>query len=122
MSAVITTADLNTELLRVANELREANQRLEAAGHEYAAAEYRYRVGKAQAFQTVRESQVKLLAKEAEALADSINAPAQRDRNLAECNKVAATEAVRSLRSMLSALQSVAASARSESELAGRDF
>ena len=122
MSAPITTADLNAELLKVAGELRAANERLEKAAYETASAEWAYRKAKAEAFAKVRQSEVKLLAPEKEALADSIAADARMDRDLAEAGKVAALEAVRSLRSMLSALQSVAASARSEADLAGRDY
>jgi hypothetical protein len=119
---LITSQDLNKELIRVSSELRAANDRLSLAGRDWAQAEYDYRLAKAKAYAQVRESNVKLIAPEKEALADSFAAEAQRVRNIADSERNAAGLAVRSLIGQLSALQSIAASVRSEMDLAGRDY
>lgn len=77
-------------------------------------AEHDYRHAKAEAWQIVGEG----LADEKRARVDAMTAELRMARDIAEGERQAALEAIRSRRSQLSALQSILAATRSEIELA----
>jgi multidrug resistance efflux pump len=80
---------------------------------ELAQAEHDYRLARALAWHQTQGT-----AKEREDQVNSITAPDRLKRDLAEGQRVAALEALRSRRSQLSALQSLANAERAEAEFA----
>jgi hypothetical protein len=87
---------------------------LRDAGVEYAEAEHAYRSAKAIAYLETESGTVA----EREAHVYAIMGDLRRARDLADGQKVAALEAVRSRRAQLSALQTLIAAHRAEAELA----
>lgn len=89
---------------------------LRNSADELAAAENAYRLAKAKAWVMVQADDA--LAKHKEAHVDGITADLRMARDIAEGQRQAALEALRSRRIQLSALQSVLAATRSEMEMA----
>jgi hypothetical protein len=87
---------------------------LRDAGIEYAEAEHAYRSAKAIAYLETEQGTVA----EREAHTYAIMGDLRRARDLADGQKVAALEAVRSRRAQLSAIQTLIAAHRAEAELA----
>jgi len=111
---VTTTAEMNKELLRLIRLLDKGVQALTDAGREYAEAVDDYRRAKATAYLSLDEGTVA----GRQAKVDDRCGVERRRKLLAEGMRQAALEAVRSRRSQLSAMQSVAAAFRAEMEFA----
>lgn len=115
---MITPTDLSDELTRLCRALDDAHADLVKRSSDWARAESEYRISKAQAFQQVRQYETKPTVPEREAMVDQLIDKQKYQRDLTESAKVNALELVRSLRSQLSAIQSISAAVRSEMELA----
>lgn len=115
MSDLITPQQLVQELLRMSKLLDQAHDELVARSHEWAKAEDCYRLAKANAFLASSGTVGERTARQDKATSDERHAA-----HLAEALKVAALEAVRSRRTQISAIQSVAAAVRSDLEMSGR--
>jgi hypothetical protein len=107
-------ATLTAEAWRLSQLLDRGVAALTAAGVAFAEAEHAYRSAKAMAYLETESGTVA----EREAHVYALVGELARDRDLADGQKVAALEAVRSRRAQLSAIQSVLAAYRAESELA----
>jgi hypothetical protein len=105
---------LTAEAWRLSGLLDKGVAALRQAGVDYAEAEHAYRSAKAMAYLETESGTVA----EREAHVYALVGELARIRDLADGQKVAALEAVRSRRAQLSAIQSVLAAYRAESELA----
>jgi hypothetical protein len=105
---------LTAEAWRLSQLLDKGIVALRDAGIAYAEAEHEYRSQNAMAYLETESGTVA----EREAHVYALVGDFRRLRDLADGQKIAALEAVRSRRAQLSALQSVLAAFRSESELA----
>ena len=105
---------LTAEAWRLSQLLDKGVAALRDAGVAYAEAEHQYRSAKAMAYLETESGTVA----EREAHVYAIMGEHRRRRDLADGQKVAALEAVRSRRAQLSALQTVIAAHRAEVELA----
>ncbi len=116
---IITGGELNNRLFRLSDDLREASDELRAAALDMAKKEHRYRSAKATAYLTVKAApdNAKATVATLEAMVDKACADEREAAYIARALEKAASENVRSLRAMLSALQSVAAAVRAEIEL-----
>lgn len=106
--------DLTTEMVRYSHLLDEALGFLKVKVKEYAEAEQEYRKAKAQAWVQAPEGTVP----EREAYVQGHTSDLRFKRDLADGMRQAGLEAVRSRRSQLSALQTLANAHRAEAELA----
>lgn len=113
-----TPEELTDEMLRLSRQLDKNQENLVKWAVEWATYERDYRKGKAIAFAAVRQE--KLVAADREAQVEAATADLRHLRDHAEVMKSSSTEAVRNLRSQLSALQSIGAATRAEMSLAGR--
>lgn len=107
-------ATLTAEAWRLSQLLDKGVTALREAAVAYAEAEHEYRERKAMAYLETESGTVA----EREAHVYAVVGDFRRRRDLADGARLAALEAVRSRRAQLSALQSVLAAHRSESELA----
>jgi hypothetical protein len=107
-------ATLTAEAWRLSGLLDKGIAALRDAAVAYAEAEHEYRERKAMAYLETEQGTVA----EREAHVYAMVGDFRRVRDLADGQRLAALEAVRSRRSQLSALQSIIAAHRSESELA----
>ena len=105
---------LTAEAWRLSQLLDKGVAALRDAGVAYAEAEHQYRSAKAMAYLETESGTVA----EREAHVYAIMGEHRRTRDLADGQKVAALEAVRSRRAQLSALQTLIAAHRAEVELA----
>ena len=105
---------LTAEAWRLSQLLDKGVAALRDAGVAYAEAEHEYRSAKAMAYLETESGTVA----EREAHTYAIMGEHRHRRDLADAQRLAALEAVRSRRSQLSALQSIIAAHRAESELA----
>jgi hypothetical protein len=105
---------LTAEAWRLSQLLDKGIVALREAGVAFADAEHQYRAASAMAYLETESGTVA----EREAHVYALVGEHRRTRDLADGQRVAALEAVRSRRSQLSALQSVIAAHRAESELA----
>ena len=105
---------LTAEAWRLSQLLDKGLAALREAGVAYAEAEHQYRSAKAMAYLETESGTVA----EREAHVYAIMGEHRRTRDLADGQKVAALEAVRSRRAQLSALQTLIAAHRAEVELA----
>ena len=105
---------LTAEAWRLSQLLDKGVVALREAGVAYAEAEHQYRSAKAMAYLETESGTVA----EREAHVYAIMGEHRRTRDLADGQKVAALEAVRSRRAQLSALQTLIAAHRAEVELA----
>ena len=105
---------LTAEAWRLSQLLDKGLAALREAGVAYAEAEHQYRSAKAMAYLETESGTVA----EREANVYAIMGEHRRTRDLADGQKVAALEAVRSRRAQLSALQTLIAAHRAEVELA----
>jgi hypothetical protein len=105
---------LTAEAWRLSQLLDKGISALRDAGVAYAEAEHEYRQRNAMAYLDTESGTVA----EREAHVYALVGDCRRLRDLADAQRVAALEAVRSRRSQLSALQSIIAAHRAESELA----
>ena len=105
---------LTAEAWRLSGLLDKGIAALRDAGVAYAEAEHAYREAKAMAYLETESGTVA----EREAHVYAIMGGLRRHRDLADGQKVAALEAVRSRRAQLSALQTLIAAHRAEAELA----
>ena len=108
----MTIGELVREANRLSAKIDAGVQALNAAAARAAHAEHDYRLHKAKAWMTCREGTVP----ERQAQVDGECADLRLARDLAEGERVAALEALRSRRSQLSAVQSIAAAYRAEAE------
>lgn len=115
MGDVITIHDLSVEMVRLSKRLDEDHEALVAASADWARKENRYRLAKASAYLAASGT-----VDERKSHVDKATDLERFECHLAEGQKVAALERVRSTRAQLSALQSVASAVRSEQEMAGR--
>lgn len=119
-TALITGSELNSRLFTLIDELTEANKEQRQAAINYAKAEHRYRQARATSYFTVKnlpENQKATVAT-LEALVDKSCSEEQQAAYMARAMEKASDELVKSLRAQLSALQSVAATVRAETDLA----
>ena len=107
-------ATLTAEAWRLSQLLDKGLAALREAAVAYAEAEHEYRERKAMAYLETESGTVA----EREAHVYALVGDFRRRRDLADGQRLAALEAVRSRRAQLSALQSILAAHRSESELA----
>jgi hypothetical protein len=105
---------LTAEAWRLSQLLDKGITALRDAGIAFAEAEHQYRAESAMAYLETESGTVA----EREAHVYALVGEHRRTRDLADGQRVAALEAVRSRRSQLSALQSIIAAHRAESELA----
>jgi hypothetical protein len=105
---------LTAEAWRLSGLIDKGVTALREAGVAYAEAEHAYRSAKAMAYLETESGTVA----EREAHVYALVGELARDRDLADGQKMAALEGVRSRRAQLSAIQSVLAAYRAESELA----
>lgn len=105
--------ELTQEMLRLSRILDRGVQVLAQAGKDVAVAEHDYRKAIADSWVRAPEGTVP----EREAWVKGQCAPLRLERDLAEAERVAALEAVRSRRTQLSALQTVSNAFRAEAEL-----
>lgn len=105
-----TSVELNPMLVNAAHALDDAVRDLQRFTREYAEAERDYRLRKSQAFLQAQGATIA----EREARMEPAVADLRFRRDLAEGLKVASLEAVRSCRSQLSAIQTLASLAREE--------
>lgn len=110
--------DLNRELLRLSGRLEKATTQLRRDSLKFAGAEHAYRRSKAQAYLTAKTSAEKATIPQLEALVDKSCEMERAKAYVARAMKESSLELVKSLRAQLSALQSIAATVRSEAELA----
>ena len=108
-------AEVISEARRLSALIDRGVEALRNSAEELAAAENAYRHGKAQAWVTVQADDA--LAKHKEAHVDAMTADLRMARDIAEGQRQAALEALRSRRTQLSALQSVLAATKSEMEM-----
>lgn len=101
------------EMQRLSTLLDKGVGALNKAGKDLAVAEHQYRLEVAKAWAKAPQGTVP----EREAWVKSETADSRLERDLAEAERVAATEAVRSRRTQLSALQTVANATRAEIDL-----
>jgi len=106
--------ELVVEARRISGLIDSGVRALRESAQAVADAEHAYRRAKAEAWIVCRGD----LAKEREAQVDGATADLRRTRDLAEAERQAALEALRSRRVQLSAIQSILAATRSEMELA----
>lgn len=111
-----TTAELNTEMIRISRLLDDKLEDLVKLSHRAAETERDYRKAKAQAFATFRRQ--KLVSPDLVAQVDGEIADLRYDRDLADSLKSACRDAVLSLKAQLSALQTIASGVKAEAELA----
>lgn len=109
----VTPNELNQELLRLSRRLDAAHADLVKAVREYAEREHAYRLARSSAFLTAEGT-----IADKESKVDQSCGDLRKERDIAEGMKVSALELVRSLRSQLSALQTVSSSVKAEAELA----
>lgn len=114
---VITSELLVTELYRFCGLLEAANDELRAKAIDHAKAEHAYKRAKAIAYLAASGT-----VNERTAYVDKACDMEREKAYMARAEKDAALELVRSYRQQLSAMQSIAASARSEMELAGTPY
>jgi hypothetical protein len=107
-------ATLTAEAMRLSGLLDKGIIALRDAGVAFAESEHRYRAASAMAYLETESGTVA----EREAHVYALVGEHRRDRDLADGQRVAALEAVRSRRAQLSAVQSILAAHRAESELA----
>jgi hypothetical protein len=117
---MIVSDDLNEELRRLSRKLETANDQFRSDGHEWARAEDAYKGAKATKRLASKADNPKATIPELDALVDIGCARERTQAYIARANREASHELVRSLRSQLSALQSIAASVRSEIEMAAQ--
>lgn len=108
----MTLTELITEANRLSGKIDEGVRHLSRAAGNAADAERTYRLRKAQAWLTVQAGTVP----ERQAQVDAVCADERHARDIAEGERLAALEALRSRRGQLSALQSIAAAFRAEAE------
>ena len=108
----MTLAELIAEATRLSHKIDEGVRHLSRAAGNAADAERVYRLEKAKAWLTVEAGTVP----ERQAQVDAAVADERHARDIAEGNRLAALEALRSRRAQLSALQSIAAAYRAEAE------
>lgn len=113
---VITPKDLVAELLKLSRALDSAHADLVEAGRQHAEAEALYRKTKATAFLRAAGKTVA----DREAQTDLQCGEERLQRDLARARENAAQELLRSIRTSISCLQSVANATKSEAEMAGR--
>lgn len=118
-TAIITGSDLNKKLFILSDTLTTAQQELKEAAIEWAKSENAYRQAKAIAYLTIKSSpeQHKATVATLEAMVDKTCADERQKAYIARAMKEAMLENVRSVRAQINALQSIAASVRSEMEL-----
>ncbi len=104
--------DIYAEMLRLSQALEMAVNELRTAGHVYAATENRYRFAKSAAYLASSGT-----VAERTAHVDKACTAEHLASHEAEAENVACHESVRSIRSQLSALQSIAAASRAELEM-----
>ena len=109
---MIVLAELAAEVRRLSERIDAGVQALHAAAHQSAHAEHAYRLEKARQWLQVRDGTVP----ERQAQVDGECADLRLRRDLAEGERMAALEALRSRRTQLSAVQSIAAAHRAEAE------
>lgn len=107
-------SDMITEARRLSSLIDRGVDALRSSAAELAQAENEYRKARAAAWVAAEGS----LAREIEANVDALTADLRMGRDLAEGQRQAALEALRSRRTQLSALQSILSASRSEMELA----
>lgn len=112
--------DLNDELLRLSQKLSQAQDELKTQAINWASSEHRYKRAKALAYLGAKTATEKKTVAEIEAIVDRDCEVEREAAYIARALKESGLENVRSLRAQLSALQSVAASVRSEAELYGK--
>lgn len=119
---LLTGDDLHSQLLELTNKLTHAQNELKTASLDWASAENAYRQAKAISYLTIKSlpDNVKATVATLEAMVDKSVQEERQRAYIARSLKEAALENVRSIRAQLSALQSIAASVRSELELAGK--
>lgn len=105
--------ELTKEMLRLSTLLDKGVNVLSKAGRDLATAENAYRQAIARAWLEAPKGTVP----EREAWVNGETADLRMERDLAEAERVAATEAVRSRRTQLSALQTLVNAMRSEQEM-----
>jgi hypothetical protein len=105
--------ELTREMLRLSDLLSKGVSALAKAGMDLANAEHEYRMGVAVAWSKAPQGTVP----EREAWVAGETAGLRKARDLAEGNRVAATEAVRSRRTQLSALQTLVNALKSEQDM-----
>lgn len=103
---------LNHQLLDAAAELRASMADLEQRSRDYAKTERTYRLARSTAYLAAHGGTVA----EREAHADQATADLRYERDMAEGLKVSALEAVRSNRTILSAIQTLAGLYKAEAE------
>lgn len=110
--------DLNNELCRLSSALETANTQLREHSHAWALAESNYKGKKATERLQAKADNPKATIPELDAMVDLKCSQERQSAYICRALKEADIEYVRSLRAQLSALQSVAASVRSEMEMA----
>ena len=125
MSAeLVTSIDLNEAMIATSRSLDEAHDDLNLRARQWAEAEREYRKSIPGEWLRVRSEAdgrgEKLLADQAKARVESATADLRFARDVADAQRVAASELIRTLRARLNAFQSIAANVRVEAELAGR--
>ena len=108
----MTLAELIAEATRLSNKIDEGVRHLSRAAGNAADAERAYRLQKAKAWLTVEAGTVP----ERQAQVDAAVADERHARDIAEGNRLAALEALRSRRQQASLLQSISAAYRAEAE------
>lgn len=111
----MTPADLASEASRLSGLIDKGVSALRAAAVKLANAEHDYRLSRAVAWHKTDGT-----AKQREDEVNALTASNRLTRDLAEGERLAVLEALRSRRAQLSALQSVANAERAELELAGK--
>lgn len=109
--------DLNIELLRLSRKLEQATDSLRGAAVEFAEAENDYRRTKAQTYLVAKTANEKATIPQLEAIIDRESEKERKRAYLARAMKEATLEQVKSLRAQLSALQTIAATTRTEMEM-----
>jgi hypothetical protein len=119
-TSIITGTELNHRLFTLSDALTVAQQELKDSAIEWAKAENEYRKAKAIAYITIKGApeQHKATVATLEAMVDKSCADERQRAYMARALKEAALENVRSVRAQINALQSIAASVRSEMEMA----
>ena len=113
--------NLNAELWRLSGLLEEATDQLKSAARTLADTENAYRQAKALNYLTIHQTATdKPTVALIQAKVDKACADERQACYFARADKETALERIKSLRAQLSALQSVAASVRSEMEMAGK--
>ena len=125
MSAeLVTSIDLNEAMIAISRSLDDAHDDLNLRARQWAEAEREYRKSIPGEWLRVRseadERREKLLADQAKARVESSTADLRFARDVADAQRVAALELIRTLRTQINAFQSIAANVRVEAELAGR--